>query len=336
MIRNIFNFIRRFESQAPRFSILRLAKQINFTLSSSFAPHQNTNKFVSLVSVWRQLFCPYLTKTLIFILILCCGAEMAIGQEIVGDTLPQTANTAAVTPSAAVSDDAQEAAAQAYRGQDYKESITLYEELIAQGMAEDRVSAQLYYNLGNAYFRDNQLGKAILCYERALLLDPGDGDIRHNLRFAQNRTVDRIDTAADLFLANWFRGVRNVFSSNQWAVTGIIFFILFLVCVAVYLFIRLLWARKTAFYAGIVLFLLMITANIFAFSQKSERTRRDSAIVMVGAATVNTSPDTSSNQLFELHEGTKVKIRNRDGNWFEIQIPDGSVGWIQQQDVEVI
>ncbi|RNC64208.1 tetratricopeptide repeat protein [Proteiniphilum sp. X52] len=318
MIRDIFNFIRRFPH------------------SASLAAHHHPNKFGSWVSAWRQLSCPYLTKTLIFTLILCGGAEVAMGQEMVGDTLPRTANTAAATPSAAVSDDAREAAAQAYRAQDYKESITLYEELIAQEMAEDRVSAQLYYNLGNAYFRDNQLGKAILCYERALLLDPGDGDIRHNLRFARNRTVDRIDTAADLFLENWFRGVRNLFSSNQWAVTGIIFFILFLVCAAVYLFIRLLWARKTAFYAGIALFLLMIAANIFAFSQKRERTRGDAAIVMAGAATVNTSPDTGSNQLFELHEGTKVKIRNRDGNWFEIQIPDGSVGWIQQQDVEVI
>lgn len=271
----------------------------------------------------------------IIILMLCYAAVIAVGQEIPGDTLlsiNSTEQTASETDPEIIPD----AATQAYRDRDYKKSIALYEEIIAQGMAEDKVSAQLYYNLGNAYFRDNQLGKAILCYERALLLDPGDGDIRHNLRFAQNRTVDRIDAAANLFLTNWFRGIRNIFSSNQWATTGIVLFILFLVCIAVYLFVRLLWARKTAFYAGVVLFLLMITANIFAFSQKNERVQRDAAIVMVGAATVNASPDTNSNQLFELHEGTKVKIRNRDGNWFEIQIVDGSVGWIRQGDVEVI
>lgn len=271
---------------------------------------------------------------LIFCLILCYGTGMAVGQEV-PDTVPQTGNTVAIT-SGTESGTTPEAAAQAYRDQDYKESIALYEEIVAQGVTEGRVSAQLYYNLGNAYFRDNQLGKAILCYERALLLDPGDGDIRHNLRFAQNRTVDRIDTAANLFLTNWFRGIRNIFSSDQWATIGIVLFILFLACVGIYLFVRLLWARKSAFYAGIVLFLLMITANIFAFSQKKERIRRDSAIVMVGAATVNASPATNSNQLFELHEGTKVKIRNSDGNWFEIQIADGSVGWIHQQDIEII
>ncbi|MDR2815210.1 MAG: tetratricopeptide repeat protein [Proteiniphilum sp.] len=268
---------------------------------------------------------------LIFILILCGGMEVALSREV-GDSILQAGDAGVIASGKTTP----EIAAQAYRNQDYKESIALYEELIAQGTAEDRVSAQLYYNLGNAYFRDNQLGKAILCYERALLLDPGDGDIRHNLRFAQNRTVDRIGTAGNLFFTNWFRGVRNVFSSNQWATTGVILFILFLACVGVYLFMRPLWARKSAFYAGVALFLLMITANIFAFSQKSERIRRDSAIVMAGAATVNASPDANSSQLFELHEGTKVKIRNSDGNWFEIRIADGSVGWIRQQEVEII
>ncbi|WP_294081516.1 tetratricopeptide repeat protein [Proteiniphilum sp. UBA5384] len=271
---------------------------------------------------------------LISFLILCCGPFITVGQELL-DTLPQIADPG-TNAAVMFSEDNPEAATQAYRDQDYKKSIALYEQIITKGMTEDKVSAQLYYNLGNAYFRDNQLGKAIVCYERALLLDPGDGDIRHNLRFAQTRTIDRIDTADNLFLANWFKGVRNIFSSNQWGIVAIVLFILFLGCTAVYLFVRLLWARKSAFYAGVILLLLMITANTFAFSQKRERTHRDAAIVMVGAATVNASPDTGSNQLFELHEGTKVKIRNNDGNWYEIQIADGSVGWIRQQDVEII
>jgi SH3-like domain-containing protein len=100
--------------------------------------------------------------------------------------------------------------------------------------------------------------------------------------------------------------------------------------------VRFLWARKTAFYSGIVLFLLVIAANIFAFSQKNERIERDSAIVMVGAATVNASPDMNSNELFQLHEGTKVKIRNSDRNWYEIEIANGSVGWISKENVEII
>lgn len=232
--------------------------------------------------------------------------------------------------------DTVELAAQAYRNQDYRKSIALYEALVSQGLKENKESALIYFNLGNAYFRDNQLGKAILNYERALLLDPGDGDIRHNLRFARNRTEDRIDTAGELFLTQWFDAVRNIHNSNAWAVIGIVLFILFLASVATFLFVRMLWIRKSAFYAGIVLFLLMMMANIFAFSQKNERMHRDGAIVIVGAAPVNTSPDEQSNMLFELHEGTKVKVRSSDGNWYEIEIANGSVGWTSKQNIEMI
>ena len=154
----------------------------------------------------------YILSLLTFIM----SCHVAMAQES-GDTIPAgegatvTASAQTVTSDQAVTP---EMAAQAYRDQDYKRSIELYETLIQAELDDHRESAQLYYNLGNAYFRDNQLGKAILNYERAHLLDPGDGDIRHNLRFANNRTEDRIIPASNLFLTNWFRGVRDLFSSN--------------------------------------------------------------------------------------------------------------------------
>jgi tetratricopeptide (TPR) repeat protein len=229
-----------------------------------------------------------------------------------------------------------EMAIEAYRNQDYKRSIELYEALVASGLEENRESAQLYYNLGNAYFRDHQLGKAILNYERAHLLAPGDSDIRHNLRYANNYTEDRITPASNLFLTNWFNGVRDLYSSNTWARLAVIFFVLFIVCVALFLFVRMMAVRKAAFYTGLVLLLFVGIANAFAFSQKRERVRREYAIVMVGAARANASPDDNSNLLFELHEGTKVKIRSSDRNWYEIEIANGSVGWTPKQNVEVI
>lgn len=270
--------------------------------------------------------------------------HVAMAQEP-GDTIPAGEGVAATVSEQAVTSDqairsdqavTPEMAAQAYRDQDYKRSIELYEALIQAELDDHRESAQLYYNLGNAYFRDNQLGKAILNYERAHLLDPGDGDIRHNLRFANNRTEDRIIPASNLFLTDWFRGVRDLFSSNTWGTLAIVFFLLLLGCIALFLFVRLLWIRKTAFYTGLILLLFVGLANAFSFSQKRERTRRDTAIVMVGAARANASPDANSNLLFELHEGTKVKIRGSDGNWYEIEIANGSVGWTLKQNVEVI
>ncbi len=229
-----------------------------------------------------------------------------------------------------------EAAIEAYRNQDYKRSIELYEALVASGLEEDRESAQLYFNLGNAYFRDHQLGKAILNYERAHLLSPGDSDIRHNLRYANNYTEDRITPASNLFLTNWFNGVRDLYSSNTWARLAVIFFVLFIACVALFLFVRVISVRKAAFYTGLALLLFVGIANAFAFSQKRERVRREQAIVMVGAARANASPDENSNLLFELHEGTKVKIKSSDRNWYEIEIANGSVGWTLKKNVEVI
>lgn len=231
---------------------------------------------------------------------------------------------------------AAEVAAESYRAGDFGKSAEQYEAIVSEALAQGRESAALYYNLGNAYFRDNQLAKAILNYERALLLDPGDGDIRHNLRFAQNRTEDRIEQAATFFLQNWFKRLRDLNHANRWAMISILFFLLFLACVALFLFARLLWIRKSAFYSGLLLLFLVIATNLFAFSQKRERTYRDGGIVMVGAAEVKASPDMNSNRLFELHEGTRVRIRNSDGNWYEVEIANGSVGWTEKKNVEII
>jgi len=227
-------------------------------------------------------------------------------------------------------------AERAFRDGDFAKSIEIYEEIIAAALAENRESAQLHYNLGNAYFRNNELGRAILNFERALLLDPGNGDIRHNLRFARNHTIDHIEPSATAFLTNWISEIRNMLSSNGWAITAIVLFLFFLGCIAVFLFVHIVWAKKTAFYSGIVILLFLMMANTFAFRQKSERVNRNFAIVMPSGISINASPDANSNQLFQLHEGTKVRIRNSDGNWYEIEIANGSVGWTLKQNVERI
>ena len=228
-------------------------------------------------------------------------------------------------------------AEEAFRTGDFARSIELFEAVIAQELAENnRESAQLHYNLGNAYFRNNELGKAILNFERALLLDPGNSDIRHNLHFAQHHTIDHIELSATTFLSNWIRGVRNQLSSNGWAMIAIVLFILFLGCIALFLFVSYVWAKKTAFYSGIILLLLLVVANVFAFRQKDERINRHFAIVMPTGISIHASPDANSNQLFQLHEGTKVRIRNTDGNWYEIEIANGTVGWTLRSNVERI
>ncbi|MDO5523111.1 MAG: tetratricopeptide repeat protein [Bacteroidia bacterium] len=229
-----------------------------------------------------------------------------------------------------------ESASEAYRTEDYPQSIRLYEQVVAQNVSEGKESAEIYYNLGNAYFRNGETAKAILNYERALLLSPGDSDIRHNLRFARTRIEDKIDTSDSFFLTNWVNAFKNLFNSNTWATIAVALFIGFLACIATFLFVRKIWIRQTAFYTGIVIFVFMLVANGFAFSQKNSRIQRNTGIVMAASASIMTSPDANSQELFRLHEGTKVKLNKTDGNWIEIEIANGSVGWTSKENVEVI
>ena len=229
-----------------------------------------------------------------------------------------------------------EMASEAYRSEDYKRSIQLYEQVVAQQLSEGKESAEIYYNLGNAYFRNGEAAKAILNYERALLLNPGDSDIRHNLRFARTRIEDKIDTSESFFLTNWIYSFKNLFNSNTWATIAIALFIAFLSSIATFLFVRKVWIKKTAFYTGIIIFALLLLSNVFAFSQKNNRIHRNTGIVMAASASIMASPDANSQELFRLHEGTKVKLNKTDGNWIEIEIANGSVGWTSKENVEVI
>lgn len=229
-----------------------------------------------------------------------------------------------------------EAASEAYRIEDYKKSIRLYEQIAAQGIYEGKESSEIYYNLGNAYFRNGEVAKAILNYERALLLNPGDKDIRHNLRFARTKIEDKIDVSDKFFLISWINGFKNLFNSNTWAMIGIGFFIAFLLSLTAYFFLKKIWIRKIGFYAAAVLFIFMFVANGFAFNQKANRLHRKTGIVMSASASIMTSPDANSQELFRLHEGTKVRINKTDRNWIEIEIANGSVGWTSKENVETI
>lgn len=224
----------------------------------------------------------------------------------------------------------------AYREQNYVESIKLYEAQVVRNRSINQESAQLYYNLGNAYFRDNQIAKAIVNYERALLINPGDSDIRHNLRFAKTRIEDKIDSADSFFINKWVRSLQNLYSANTWAIIGVVLFTLFIVAIGVYMISLQLSMRKISFYVGIVLFFAVVITNVFAFQQKRKITNRSTAIVMSASVSIYTSPDAHSQELFRLHEGAKVTIKREEGRWIEIVIANGSVGWLQKMNVEVI
>lgn len=217
----------------------------------------------------------------------------------------------------------------AYTKGDYKSAIDLYE-----GLLENKgESAAIYYNLGNAYYKDGQIAPAILNYERALLLSPADGDIRFNLQMAKQRSVDKIEPLGEFFLAKWFHAVQNLASADRWGTIGIVCFLLCLVCLSVFFFSRQRRFKQIGFYSAVVLLAIVVVANVFASNQADEITNRTEAIVFSPTVTVKSSPDQSGTDLFVIHEGTKVSIKSTLGEWSEISLEDGNVGWMPSKDI---
>jgi tetratricopeptide (TPR) repeat protein len=220
----------------------------------------------------------------------------------------------------------------AYAAKDYALAAQHYESALETNGA----SAAVYYNLGNTYYRLNQTAPAILNYERALLLEPGNRDIRFNLEIARLKTVDKIEPIGEFFLTEAYRAVGNRYSSDQWSRAAIACFLLWIACLFLFFFSRRTALKKIGFYTGLPLLLLCIVANIFAYNRKKELTHRTTAIIFSPTTTIKSTPDASGTDLFILHEGTKVQITNHLGEWNEIETADGNVGWIPSKEIEVI
>ena len=220
----------------------------------------------------------------------------------------------------------------AYVHGQYQQAIRDYEALLKQG-----ASAELYYNLGNAYYRTENIPEAVLNYERALLLSPGDRDIRFNLQIARSKTFDKIVPESEMFFVTWYRSLVSLMSVDGWARTALVALALTIVLLLVYLFSYRIWLRKAGFFGGVVLLLLFVGANIFAWQQKKDLLNRKGAIIFAPAVTVKSTPAVNGTDLFILHEGTKVVIT--DGSmrdWKEIRIADGKEGWIESKHLRVI
>lgn len=198
-------------------------------------------------------------------------------------------------------------------------------------------SAKLYYNLGNAWFKQGDYSKAILNYERALRLDPSYSDARYNLEFTGNFVQDKIEPVPEFILKSVARKVCYVISSNAWAVIFLVLFAAALMMVLLFLLGASTGKRRVGFYCGIVLLLLSVGALSLSVWQKSDSVKTDTAIVMSPVSSVKSSPSSgSSKDLFVIHEGTKVTILDEVGSWKNIALADGRQGWVDSGDIEII
>lgn len=220
----------------------------------------------------------------------------------------------------------------AYIKEDYATAIQIYETLLKDGEA-----AEVYYNLGNSYYKTGEIAKAVLNYERALLLQPGNGDIRANLEVARAKTIDKVEPIPEVFFVSWTKSLINSMSVDAWATWGIISFVLLIVALYFFIFSKQIMRKKIGFISGIVFLVITVCSNLFASQQKENLVNRDEAIVMNPSVTVRSTPSESGTSLFILHEGRKVGIKdNSMKEWKEIRLEDGKVGWVPASAIEVI
>ena len=212
----------------------------------------------------------------------------------------------------------------AYINANYIDAIKGYESILAQGLENEN----LYFNLGNAYFKRGMNGKAILNYNKALKLDPSDEDVLYNLSIANTKVQDKIDVMPVFFMKRWAENIR--------CSVSLFFFALTLLGAGAYLLMRHVGFQKIGFFGGLISCILFIVSVLFASIARREVIHPKDAVVMSNAATVKSSPDKNSKDIFVLHEGTKVGVKSMLGEWREIVLSDGNKGWIAHTAIEMI
>lgn len=224
------------------------------------------------------------------------------------------------------------AADEAYAKERFHDALSIYQQLLPKGE-----SADVYYNLANCYYRLDSIAPAILWYERALMLSPGDGDIRFNLRLARSKTIDKILPEEELFFVRWYRSLLNTMSVGGWQILTLCLFAAMLVAFGCFFLSDAVRLRKLGFYGGFALLLLVLMGNVMVWQQKQNLREHTRAILMQQAVTVKSTPSDNGTDLFLLHSGTSMQILdNSMPEWYQIRLSDGKEGWIPAKTVEVI
>ncbi len=223
-------------------------------------------------------------------------------------------------------------AAKEYNDGQYTQAIELYQKVIDSGYE----SEGLYYNLGNAYFKTNDMASAILYYEKALKLDPSDEDARFNLKIANSRIVDKIENVPEIFYIRWWKNLTHVLTVDGWGIVSVAAFSVFLVMLLVFLLTRIPWLKKLTFWVGIVMIVITVSGYSLANHRYVSFRNDHEAIVFTPTVTVKSSPSATSIDLFVIHEGTKVQITDHVNDWYEVKIANGSMGWLKDNDIKKI
>ncbi|MFK7979225.1 MAG: tetratricopeptide repeat protein [Saprospiraceae bacterium] len=217
-----------------------------------------------------------------------------------------------------------ETANTAYQKGDYATAIAQYENILKS----DNYSEGLYYNLGNAYFKTNNLGKSILYYEKALLAAPRDADILHNLEIAKAKTKDDLDQIGKFFLAAWWQGVHKSISASVWGILTLLSLWAGIAGFILWLFGSSRTHKKQGFIGGIALVLLSILLYFLGNSQANFEQNSRTAIVLENTIELKNGPDVQSTGVIDIHEGLKVELMDQIGDWYKVKLANGEEGWL--------
>ncbi|GGD81234.1 SH3 domain-containing protein [Planktosalinus lacus] len=217
-----------------------------------------------------------------------------------------------------------------YKEANYEAAINTWESILESG----KHSAALYYNLGNAYFKSNEIAPSIYYYEKALNLAPGDSDIENNLAIAQSQTVDIIEPLPKNLISTWVENAISAFSFDTWAWMSVFLVFVFAILFLIYFFSRRSSIKRIYFSGAFIVLFFAIVSLYIAFMSYNSFTNDRSGIIFATSTQVRSEPLNRSETSFVLHEGTKVEIIDEDDDWFRVQLADGKDGWVQKGDLK--
>ena len=210
---------------------------------------------------------------------------------------------------------------------DYKKSETLYLQIL-----ENQVeSAEVYFNLGNVYFKIGQIPNAILYYEKSKKLNPQDEDMLNNLQMANLKTTDKVESKPELAVTTWWETVLNISTVDEWGKKSIYLSFLSLAVFILFIVSKGL-IKRLSFFGGIGIFGISLLFYLLAQQQKSLQSSDQYGIIFTPSVTVKSAPEEDGTKIFVIHEGTKVQVIENSGEWSRIALMNGNKGWIMSDD----
>ncbi len=224
----------------------------------------------------------------------------------------------------------------AYAKGEFQKAANLYEDIGKMGYE----APEVYFNLGNAYFKLDQLGLSILNYERAKKLSPNDEDLKFNLKLANQRTIDKAESLPRLFLDEWWDNLKSMHSERTWGIRSIVCFMIFLFFSGVFITADRIFTKQLGFWLASLFFLFASASFLVSSSSYRSSSGENSAVIISSSVEVKNSPAETGKKLFILHEGTKVStpqvILSPDGGWVMVQLSTEKAGWVKRSSLEFI